>query len=125
MTANLRSFNSDRKFFVFSYGLSHGPLLLRSGKTDQHQTRIEVLIKDVRALEIRSWFEGIEISQVDQNYLRDFASNPIEMVEVGLRVYALTGRGWKGFVVGGNLYLGEDDADFMAPSSLMSERLAD
>jgi hypothetical protein len=125
MTKNLRSFNSERKFVVFSYGLSHGPLLLRSGKTDQHQTRIEVLIKDVRALEIRSWFEGIEISQVDRNYLRDFPSNPIEMMEIGLQVYALTGRGWNGFVVGGNLYLHEDDADFMAPSSLMSERLAD
>ena len=93
METNLQSFKSDRKFCVFSYGISHGPLLLRSGKIAQHQTRIDVLIKDVRALEIRSWFEGLEMCEVDQNYLRDFSSNPIEMIEVGLRVYALTGDG--------------------------------
>jgi hypothetical protein len=119
METNLRSFKSARKFSVFCYGISHGPLLLRSGKTDEHHTRIDVLIKDVRALEIRSWFEGLEISEVDRNYLRDFPSNPLEMMEVGLRIYALSGKGWQGFVVGGNLCVHEDDADFMAPSALL------
>ena len=49
METNLKSFRSDRKFSVFSYGISHGPLLLRSGKTNEHHTRIDVLILDVRA----------------------------------------------------------------------------
>src|SRR4030081_3002378 len=57
METNLKSFKSDRKFSVVSYGVSHGPLLLRSGKNNEHQTRIDVLILDVRAMEIRSWFE--------------------------------------------------------------------
>jgi hypothetical protein len=107
-------FKSDRKFSVFSYGRSHGPLLLRSEKMHQSQARIDVLIKDVRALEIRSWFEGLEISEADKGYLLDFRSNPIEMIEVGLRVYALAGRGWSGFVVGGALFVQEDGGEFIS-----------
>jgi hypothetical protein len=74
-------------------------------------------------MEIRSWFEGIEIAEVDREYLRDFRSNPIEMIETGHSVYALGGKGWQGFVVGGNLCIHEDEAEFMAPSALLNWRL--
>lgn len=117
MQTNLRPFKSDRKFSVFSYSVSHGPLLLRSGRTDEHHTRIDVLILDVRAMEIRSWFEGIEIALADQKYLQDFRSRPAEMMQPGLNVYAIAGKGWQGFIVGGNLWVHEDEADFMAPSA--------
>jgi hypothetical protein len=123
METNLKSFRSDRRFSVFSYGISHGPLLLRSGKTNEHPTRIDVLILDVRAMEIRSWFEGFEITKVDQDYLRNFRSNPIEMMQPGLGVYALSGKDWQGFILGGNLSAQQDEADFMASSALMREGL--
>ena len=95
MQTNLKCFKSDRKFWVIGYGAGHGPLLLRSGKTDEHHTRIDVLILDIRAMEIRSWSEGFEIALVDQAYLRDFRSCPAEMMEPGLNVYAISGKGWK------------------------------
>jgi hypothetical protein len=120
MQTNLKSFKSDRKFSVLSYSVSHGPLLLRSGRTDEHHTRIDVLILDVRAMEIRSWFEGFEIALVDQDYLRDFRSRPAEMMEPGLNVYAISGKEWQGFIVGGKLFVHEDEADFMAPSAFAS-----
>ena len=119
MQTNLKAFKSDRKFSVFSYSVSHGPLLLRSGRTNEHPTRIDVLILDVRAMEIRSWFEGFEIALVDQDYLRDFRSRPAEMMEPGLNVYATSGKGWQGFIVGGKLFVHEDGADFTAPSALL------
>src|SRR4029078_11406407 len=103
MQTNLKAFKSDRKFSVFSYSVSHGPLLLRSGKTNEHHTRIDVLVRDVRAMEIRSWFEGFEIKEEEREYLREFRSKPIEMVEPGNKVYALRGRAWQGFIVGGLL----------------------
>jgi hypothetical protein len=117
MQTNLRSFKSDRKFSVFGYSVSHGPLLLRSGRTDEHHTRIDVLILDVRAMEIRSWFEGFEIALADQDYLRDFRSRPAEMMEPGLNAYAISGKRWQGFIVGGKLCVHEDEADFTAPSA--------
>lgn len=120
---NLTSFVSDRKFSLISYDMSHGALLIRSGKTNEHHTRIDVLILDVRAMEIRSWFEGIEIKQVDLNYLTGFPSRPIDMMEIGQKIYGLLGAGWQGFVVGANLCLHEDEADFTAPSALLSWRI--
>jgi hypothetical protein len=111
-------FASDRKFSVFNYLIGHGLLLLRSGKTDEHPTRIDILITDVRAMEIRSWFTGIEIAGADEQYLAGFQSNPVEMVEIGHRIYALNGNGWRGFVVGGACFVHEDELDFMAPSGI-------
>jgi hypothetical protein len=124
MQTNLKSFQSDRKFSVFGYWASHGPLLLRSGRTDEHHTRIDVLILDVRAMEIRSWFEGFEIALVDQDYLRDFRSRPAEMMQPGLNAYAISGKGWQGFIVGGNLCVHEDEADFTAPSAFAAANFA-
>jgi hypothetical protein len=121
MQTNLKSFKSDRKFSVVGYGASHGPLLLRSGRTDEHHTRIDVLILDVRAMEIRSWFDGLEIALVDPDYLRDFRSRPADMMQVGLNAYAITGKGWQGFIVGGKLCVHEDEADFTAPSAFAAE----
>jgi hypothetical protein len=123
METNLSSFISDRKFSVFSYAISHGLLLLRSGKTNEHHTRIDVLIRDVRAIEIRSWFEGLEIREVDREYLREFRSNPLEMIEPGNRVYALSGKGWQGFIVGGTVSVQEDKGDYMAPSGLLRDQV--
>jgi hypothetical protein len=123
MTASISSFKSDRKFSVISYEISHGLLLFRSGRTDQHQSRIDILIRDVRAVELRSWSEGIEIEEVSSEYLVGCRSNPIEMIEPGNRVYALRGKGWQGFVVGGVLSVQEDNAEFMAPSGLIANRI--
>ncbi|QHO71541.1 hypothetical protein ACH79_01800 [Bradyrhizobium sp. CCBAU 051011] len=121
----ISSFKSDRKFSIFSYEASHGLLLLRSGKTNEHHTRIDVLVRDVRAMEIRSWFEGFEIVEEDREYLREFRSNPIEMIEPGNKVYALRGIGWRGFIVAGILLAQEDDGEYMDRSPLLGPPLPD
>jgi len=113
-------FNSDRSFVVFSYAHSHGLLLLRSMKTVELPTRIDILIQNVRAMEIRSWFHGVEIVEVSPEFLLGFDSNSIEMVEPGNRVYALNGRGWQGFIVGGIVTVAEDQGEFTAPSRLLN-----
>jgi hypothetical protein len=83
-------------------------------------------------MEIRCWFTGFEIEEVDDDYLTGFRSNPIDMVEPGYplqgskgfvsgnKVYALRGTGWQGFVVGGILLVHEDQGDLMGPSALLS-----
>ena len=62
-------FFSNRIFVLFSFSMSHGLLLLRSSKTDDDPTRLDVLIQDVRAMEVRAWFEGIQIEEVSRDYL--------------------------------------------------------
>ena len=112
-------FKSDRRFVMFSYEVTHGLLLLRSGKTDQHKTRIDILIRDVRALEIRAWFEGIQILEGNGGDLVGFRSNPVQMIEPGNKVYIVRGRAWEGFVLGGEFSIHEDNEEFTAQSFLI------
>jgi hypothetical protein len=113
-------FNSDRLFVVHSYSASHGLLLLRSRKTPALPTRIDVLFQDVRAMELRCWFDGIAIDEVPDGFLADFASKPRELVEAGNKIYKLTGKGWCGYVVAGIVRTHEDDGEWSAPSALMA-----
>jgi hypothetical protein len=112
-------FESARRFVVFSYSVGHGLLLLRSSKTNASPTRLDMLIQDVRVMEIRSSFDGIRIEEVNVEYLGKYSSRPAEMLEHGNRIYAMRGSGWSGFVVGGEIAIHEDEGDFMAPSFLM------
>lgn len=119
MSNSTNIFESTRSFVVFSYSASHGLLLLRSRKTNTHPTRIDVLLQDVRAMEMRSWFDGIQIEEVNQEYLEGRSCNPGAMIETGNKVYAVHGANWDGFIVGGRISVQEDDGDYMAPSLLL------
>lgn len=112
-------FSSTRTFVVVSYAASHGLLLLRSRRTKDHPMRIDILFQDVRAVEMRFWFDGIVIEAADTEFLRAFASNAVAMVEPGNRVYSLRGDGWRGYVLAGILRTHEDHGDFDAPSALL------
>ena len=114
-------FKSDRRFVVFSYGVTHGLLLLRSGRTDRHKTRIDILIRDVRALEIRAWFEGFEVAEGSISNLVGFRSNPDQVFEPGNKIYILRGQSWEGFILGGTLFIHEDNEEFTAPSALIKD----
>jgi len=114
-------FESSRLFSLYGYAMSHGLLLLRSGKSNENPTtRIDILFQDVRALEIRVWFEGIKIEEVDDpKFLENRDSNPVDMVEYGNKIYALSGSGWNGFIVGGIVQIKEDDGELFGPSALV------
>ena len=95
--------------------------MLRSGKTNIHQTRVDVLLQDVRAMEVRAWSDGLQIEEAGVDYLQGFRSNPAEMIEAGNKVYSVRGAGWEGFVVGGIISYVEDEKNFSEPSRLLGE----
>jgi len=94
-------FCSDDHFEVISYYASHGLLLLKSKPTNTSGQCMHLLFQDVRAIEIRFWFDGLSVIERDLDYLAQFASKPTEMMEIGLKVYELRSTAWRGYVVGG------------------------
>jgi hypothetical protein len=115
---------SERIFQLFSYGVTHGQLLFRSCKTDTDPTRVDILFQEVRATELRSWFEGIEIVEEDNStFLAGRPSRPVPMFDKEIRFYRLKGTGWEGFVVGGIVSCLEDDGDFFDPSGLIEDTI--
>ena len=111
-------YKSNRTFVLFSYNASHGLLLLRSRKTNQYPTRIDILIQDVRAMELRSWFDGIEIEEVGVSCLSDRHAKPTDMAEAGNRAYSVKGENWNGYIIGGLARSHEDEQDYMDASAL-------
>ena len=109
-----------RRFVLFSYHVSHGLLLLRSGKSPAHSKRIDILFQDVRALECRTDLEDLVIEEVGPEFLNTVRSKASEVIEPGHRVYSLKSGGWIGFVVGGIVSHHEDEEEFFASSSLLS-----
>ena len=109
-------FRSERRFDLFSYGVSHGPLLFRSGKNNEHGKRLDVLFTDARAFESRNMFIGIRIEEIGLDRLADRPSRPAEFAEVGLKAFLLVGVGWEGFVLAGSIHVLEDDGALFDPS---------
>ena len=108
------SFRSERHFTLFSYKGERGELLFRSRKSEEHPTRLDVLITDVSALEIRCWSDGLEIEETD---IRTLVGNslPLEVAE-GRRAFSVTGKSWRGFILGGAVYTHEDERHWTDPS---------
>nr|WP_299913055.1 hypothetical protein [Sphingomonas bacterium] len=115
----LTCFESERRFSILSYADGHGLLLLRSAKSQAFPTRIDILITDVRAMELRSIFVGLRITVVGEEYLADFTSAPREIIEPGHVTYAVQGTDWRGYILGGAMYSVEDEGESTAPSALL------
>lgn len=115
-----KMFSSKRHFFLVGFHASHGLLLFRSPKRrDGAATRVDVLIQDVRAMELRVWTDGLLIEEVEAAHVANMRSRPTALLEPGNRVYALKGDGWEGYVVGGVLSTAEDDKEIGESSSLI------
>lgn len=110
----------NRPFVLFSYSVSHGLLLLRSGKSPAHSKRIDILFQDVMALECRTSFADLVIEEVEAAFLDGVRSKARESIEPGHKVYSLRSGNWVGFVVGGIVSHSEDDGEFFAASRLLS-----
>lgn len=123
-------YESDRLFSLFGYSMSHGLLLLRSGKSNEApETRIDILFRDVRVMEIRAWMSGIRIEEVrDPRFLDGQRSNPAAMLEPGLNIYSIASaeRGestaqWQGFIIAGGVQIEEDKGGMLGPSTLVPD----
>jgi hypothetical protein len=105
---------------IESYAASHGLLLLRGNRTNSVTTTIDVLFRDVRAMDLRAWSEGLEIELQDGTSLESHLSKPLEMLEPGLKVYRLSGRGWSGFVIAARVDSKEGSSAPKDPEGLLA-----
>lgn len=111
---------SERMFLIESYAASHGMLLLRSNRTNTVATTIDVLFRDVRAMDIRAWTEGLKIELHPDDSLESHPSKPLEMLQRGQNVYRLSGHGWTGFVIASRVDSKEGTSAPNGPEGLLA-----
>lgn len=109
----------NRRFQIWSYTVSHGTLLLRSTKAPGTPTRVDVLFKDVAAINLPTNVDGLTIERADDAAAREAASTLDEPELRGRTVFAVRGRGCRGHVVAGAVFHHEDEGEFFDPSALL------
>ena len=111
-------FKSNRKFILYRYYASHGTIVLRSAKSKDFPTRLEIMIKAVAYMEIKSYFSGIIIEQLDS-----IESLEHLKFEPGLSAYRISDGQWRGYIVGTSFSFAEDSKEFGGRSDFIDSAL--
>ncbi|GAA0490431.1 hypothetical protein Ade02nite_23960 [Paractinoplanes deccanensis] len=108
----------DRRFQFWSYQVSHSVALLRSGIAPGADTRVDLMFRAVRTLQLKQRYDSLVVDVVPtEEALRMFGLE--ERETDGRYVFSLMdGRGRGGYIVAGSLFLTEDDLSEFEPSSI-------
>lgn len=111
------TFSSQRVFQVWRYSVSHGQLLLRSTKTAEFPTRVEVLFKSVAFMALPSLLDGLLVSECASADLPAC----LKAISVERPWYKLSSNGNPSYVAAEVFFVSEDELEYFDPSPLMDD----
>jgi len=111
-------FSSERRFQLWSYVVSHRQLLLRSTKSADFPTRIEILFTDTSLMLIETRFEGLSIQELGF----DTPDLPIDVSQIppGHKLFRLRTSGGFGYIAATGCTATEDEREYYDGSALIS-----
>jgi hypothetical protein len=105
-----------RVFQLWAYNVGMSQLLLRSNRSSDLGTRVDIGFQGVGWLELPTYLQGVTI---ESDAADDLKETEARGISVGDRhLYSLSGVGYRGLVVAHVLKMAEDDKDYLAPSSV-------
>jgi hypothetical protein len=106
------------RFQLWLYTIGHGRLLLRSTKSSERPTQIDILFKDVGVICLPASFDDPVIEVPVENY-----SLPVSVLGASdhrdRSLYQIKGRNVDGYVVAGAVAVDESEREYHEPSPLM------
>ena len=113
-------YEGDREFSVFVYLISHGLLLLRSGKSEAHPTRVDILFQDVRWIGIPGLMNGVRIERGDRAEIPIPLTPTIARDAEDLSVYRVISEGVSHCLLASRtVSFSEDEMEFFEASPLL------
>jgi hypothetical protein len=106
----------QRLFQIWEYTVGHRQLLLRSVKATGIPTRIDILFKDVAAIQLRTTLDGLTISEATEDQKIDLQLQTNSDIVNKRKVFIVRGLNFEGYVVAGALAWHEDEGEYDAPS---------
>jgi hypothetical protein len=106
---------NGREFQVWACDIGHSQLLLRSVKTEEQPTRIDVMFKNVELMNMCCVLENLTIEKARledvglENYCSKFGNRI---------VYRLVAKDYVGFVLAGAMSTAVDEGEYDEPSSI-------
>ena len=108
--------NSDRNFQIWKYTVGHRQLLLRSTKTPDLSTRIDVFFKGVRELHLPVSLDGLSITESSEEELRSQCLLKSPTYGNDTKVFRLQGSNYLGYVAALVVVYHEDYGEYDDPS---------
>lgn len=99
----------QRRFQIWLYTVSHGQLLLRSNRSDQHATRVDVLFKDVAVVQLPMSFDGLVVMEASEGEARNLNVQLGAQQIHDRKVFVIQGSNFEGYVVAGAVFWHEDE----------------
>lgn len=112
---------SRRRFQVWGYTVSHRELLLRSTKSKEFPTRIDVFLKGVEEIHLPTVLDGIWIEEASVEDLEQLPSQRKTMsLRNGAKVFVMKGNEFVGYVVALGVWCHEDEGEYYDPSFFLT-----
>jgi hypothetical protein len=106
----------DRLFQIWTYVVSHSQLLLRSVKTQEAKSRIDILFKNVGLVCLASSLDTIAVEQVAPSVVGLAGTEPFLK---GRTVFQVKSSNHNGYVIAGAVVCHEDQGEYHEPSFLL------
>jgi len=123
MTQLLLSHN--RRFQLWHYTVSHRQLLLRSVKDAENPTRVDVLFKSVKSLQIPTLMNELHVREATTAEAAEIIPYLHDLELYDEKVFLVWGTNFRGHVVSDLAISAEDSEDFDAPSPLVGRTLVE
>jgi hypothetical protein len=105
-----------RRFQLWEYSVGHGQLILRSTKSSDVTTTIDVLFKNVAVLHLSAIMEGLSVSEATEEDRQRMCSR-VELSELeGRKIFIVSASRFIGYVIAGAVAWHEDSREYHEPS---------
>ena len=108
--------NFSRRFQLWTYTVGHGQLLLRSPKTTNLPTRIDVLFKNVAAIHLPTILDGLVVSEAAGLESEELSVQCDPSRLEGRKIFVIHGSNFTGYVIAGAVAWHEDHYEYDEPS---------
>lgn len=115
--------SSDRLFQMWKYTVSHQQLLLRSTKSPDFPTRIDVFFKGVEQFHLPTILEGLFIREATEAEIGSLCSLREASFPKNVKVFVVRGRGYVGYIAASLTVFHEDQGEYNDPSFFAKNHL--
>jgi hypothetical protein len=107
------------RFLLWSYTVGHGRLLLRSTKSIERATQVDILFNDVGVIRLPVSFDDPVIAEDDMGLAAIPQSDLGASDHRGRKLYRVEGRDVIGYIVAAALAVHEAEREYFEPSPLL------
>jgi len=101
--------------------VSHGLLLLRSGISDEHPTRIDILFQDVQWMSLPVSFNGLEIEAISLDSEIAAIPKTVYQINEGRTLFRLISKGFESYVLSSETVgISKDERHYHEDSQLLA-----